>query len=77
MEFKDLRDAKILMSNLARLVGDTNKYYKDFVWFSNINYTTISEYQGELKLFLYKIIVQNDIPAMNEEVTSLYEWLSS
>ena len=77
MEFKNLRDAKILMSNLARLVGDTNKYYKDFVWYSNINYTTISEYQGELKLFLYKIIVQNDIPTMNEEVTSLYEWLSS
>lgn len=76
MEFKDLRDAKTLMSNLAHLVGKTNRYYDEFVWFSSINYTTISEYQGELKFFLNEMIVQNDIPAMNEEVTSLYEWLN-
>lgn len=76
MEFKDLRDAKALMINLAEKVDKSNKYYNDFIWFSSINYTTSSEYHGELKLFIQSMIDQNDIPAMKQEVNDLYKWLS-
>lgn len=75
MEFNDLRDAKMLMSQLANNVDKSNKYYEDFVWFSNINYTTCSEYHGELKVFVQKLIEENRVPAMKEDVVNLYKWL--
>lgn len=76
MEFKDLRDVKALMVTLSQKVEKSNKYYNDFIWFSSINYTTNSEYHGEIKLFIESMINQNDIPTMKQEVFDLYKWLN-
>lgn len=75
MEFNDLQDAKKLMARLADTVDPLNKYYYDYKWFSNINYTTSSEYHGELKLFIKTLIDENEIPTMKNDIQDLYSWL--
>lgn len=77
MEFEDLRDVKSLMVTLSEKVKKTNKYYDDFIWFSHINYTTNSEYHGEVKVFIERMINKNDIPVMEKEILDLYRWLIS
>lgn len=71
MIFSELNDIKNLMKTIITEIDQTNPLYKDFIWFSSVNYTTTTEYYGELKIFLSHILSEGNVPCHQEELTSL------
>lgn len=76
MEFNNITDVKKLMNMISNVLDKTNEYYDDFKWFSNVNYTTTTEYYGELRNFLKKIIQSKNVPVLEEEIQELYNALN-
>lgn len=72
MEFENLIDAKQLMQCIVNLLPYDNRYYQDFSFFSNINFTTSSEYREELKGFLENFIIEGGVTFLPEEAVKLY-----
>lgn len=56
MFYKNTDELKNKIIQIMNSTDKNSKYYSDFQWFSNINYTTTTEYFGELKLFLLDIV---------------------
>ena len=71
MNFKELDDIKEFMQKVRDIVGDSSQLYKDLDWFSSINYTTRTEYLGELKIFLEKIIDDKEVSDHKNELCDL------
>lgn len=72
MEFENLVDAKQLMRRIENLLPHDNRYYQDFSFFSNINFTTSSEYREELKEFLENFIIEGGVTFLTEEAVKFY-----
>ena len=60
MKYMDLVTIKNEMKMIVELMDFEDLYYNDFKWFSEINYTTTTEYLGELKSFIKKIQHNHD-----------------
>ena len=56
MIYKNTAELKSKIVQIMNSTDKNSKYYNDLKWFSNINYTTTTEYFGELKLFLLDIV---------------------
>lgn len=56
MNFQNADDIKKEILIIIESIGENSIYYDDFKWFSNINYTTTTEYYGELRNFLQSIL---------------------
>jgi len=76
MEFNDISDVKELINKILSVIDNTNEFYDDFKWFSSVNYTTTTEYYGELREFIKKIIDLNRLPVLKNEIQELYNVLN-
>lgn len=56
MRYKNVDDVKQKMKNMFDSIETSNEFYDEFKWFSKINYTTTTEYYGELRIFLMKVL---------------------
>lgn len=72
MTFNNTVDVKALINMILNVIDKSNEFYNDFKWYSNVNYTTTTEYYGELRVFLKKIIDLKAVPAYEEEIQELY-----
>ena len=52
MIYKNTAELKSKIVQIMNSTDKNSKYYNDLKWFSNMNYTTTTEYFGELKLYL-------------------------
>lgn len=64
------------MEHLSKYYGSENRYYRDWLWFSSVNYTTTTEYFGELKILVKKMIESHDYCEEKERLTILYNALN-
>lgn len=71
MKFQSITDIKLMMENIMVSIGSSNTYYNDFKWFSKVNYTTTTEYYGELREFLFKVIKDNTLISFHEDLKEL------
>ena len=51
MKFNHIEDVKRYINFLKNISNEGSKWYRDLEWFSSVNYTTTSEYFGELVKF--------------------------
>ena len=72
MIFINTNDVKLLINMILDKIDKNNEFYNDFKWFSKVNYTTTTEYYGELRIFLKKILDLKVTPAYKNEVQELY-----
>lgn len=66
-----MADIKMMMENIMNSISSSSAYYNDFKWFSKVNYTTTTEYYGELREFLYKVIKDNELIFFHEDLKEL------
>lgn len=59
MKYMELVTIKNEMKKIVELMDFEDLYYNDFKWFSEINYTTTTEYLGELRIFIKKLQYNN------------------
>ena len=71
MRFQNITDIKMEMEDIMNAIGSSNTYYKDFKWFSKVNYTTTTEYYGELREFLLKVIEDENFVSFHENLKEL------
>ena len=74
MNFNCIEDIKFLINKILECIDKTDVYYNDLNWFSEVNYTTTTEYFGELKIFINKII---NYPKFSEFYLDLKQLLNS
>ena len=68
-----------LKSKIVQIMNSTDKnskYYNDLKWFSNINYTTTTEYFGELKLFLLDIVNLDEFKHYKSDLLDIINQIS-
>ncbi len=53
--FKSVEDIKKFMLLLSHVPIEDTKISEECEWFSSVNYTTMSEYAGELKKFIERL----------------------
>lgn len=82
MNFSDLLDATHLMQEVVTILSEDDPTYKDFKFFSAINYTLQSEYRQELKTFLKQLLDGKAMPKilfqtenLAQDIKDLYHWL--
>ena len=81
----DITNIVELKSKIVQIMNSTDKnskYYNDLKWFSNINYTTTTEYFGELKLFLLDIVnldefkhYKSDLLDIINQISQILNWI--
>ena len=52
MNYNHIDNVKNFIKQLKEFCGVDSKWYNELDWFSSVNYTTSSEYYGELLLFI-------------------------
>lgn len=64
----DIYDVKMLLKKVSNSLEDDNALREEFQWYSQANFTIASEYYGELKLFLTKVLIieQVQVPYIKE-----------
>jgi hypothetical protein len=73
MTFNSTEEVKSLINSILNNINKDNLYYNDLKWFSNVNYTTTSEYYGELKIFLEKIVDEATFMAWRDSLSDLLQ----
>ena len=53
---ESIKDVKSLLKAVSNSIEKNNPLYQKFEWYSEANFTVASEYYGELKLFLIKVL---------------------
>ena len=82
MIYKNTAELKSKIVQIMNSTDKNSKYYNDLKWFSNINYTTTTEYFGELKLFLSDIVnldefkhYKSDLLDIINQISQLLNWI--
>ena len=68
MKYMDMVTIKNEMKLIVELMDIENSYYNDFKWFSEINYTTTTEYLGELRSFIKKVQYNNELKKYQKKI---------
>lgn len=75
MQYESVNDVKQMMKNILDSLDPKSDYYNDFKWFSKVNYTTTTEYYGELRIFLLQIQRDNRLKSYQNDLQELYEMI--
>ena len=67
MKKLNIYDVKILLKKVADALDDDHILHGEFEWYSQANFTIASEYYGELKLFLTRILILDKISVPYEK----------
>lgn len=73
MQYKNANDVKRKMNSVLDSLDKSNNFYEDFKWFSKVNYTTITEYYGELRVFLSKVLQDEKFIYYRNDLQELYD----
>ena len=68
MKYQSAKDINRVMRRIANSIGPSNIYYDGFKWFSKANYTTSSEFFGELREFLLQVIHDKSMMPYHKEL---------
>lgn len=71
MKFDNIENIKKYILYLKDNCHEESKWYEDLIWFSANNYTTTSEYFGELMLFLKQLIEAEEMKKYKCELLEL------
>ena len=71
MKFDSIEDIKKYILYLKENCHEESKWYEDLSWFSSNNYTTTSEYFGELILFAKRLIKDKEMKKYKYELLEL------
>ena len=71
MQFEHIEDIKKYILYLKNNCNEKSKWYKELEWFSSNNYTTSSEYLGELMLLVNKLIKDGEMKKYKCELIEL------
>ena len=77
MEFSNINDIKKFILHMRNSYNEDSELYKELDWFTTNNYTTSSEYFGELMLFIEELINDKDINKNKEDLIKLSNKLKS
>ena len=67
MKKLNIYDVKILLKKVADALDEGHILHGEFEWYSQANFTIASEYYGELKLFLTRILILDKISVPYEK----------
>ena len=71
MKFDSIENIKKYILYLKDNCHEESKWYEDLSWFSANNYTTTSEYFGELMLFLKQLVEVEEMKKYKCELLEL------
>ena len=77
MIFNNIEDVKRYMRFLRDSSQEGSKWFGDFNWFSSNNYTTTSEYFGELAILVEKLLKDNELRKHKCELLQLQDTIES
>ena len=77
MKFSHIEDVKRYMKFLRDSSQKGSKWFGDFTWFSSNNYTTTSEYFGELAIFVEKLLADDELRKHKCELLELRDTIKS
>ena len=77
MKFNRIEDVKKYMNFLKSSSQETSRWYRDLEWFSSNNYTTTSEYFGELVIFIEKILADEAFREHKSELIRLRDTIKA
>lgn len=73
MQYKSVNDVKQKINSVLNSLDKSNNFYEDFKWFSKVNYTTTTEYYGELRAFLSKVLQDEKFMDYKNDLQELYD----
>ena len=56
VRIESIQDVKSLLKAVSNSIEKSDPLHQQFKWYSEANFTVASEYYGELKLFLIKVL---------------------
>ena len=71
MRFQSITDAKNEMEKIINSMSSSDVLYNDFKWFSKVNYTTTTEYYGELRSFLNGVLCNSEYKIFHKDLRDL------
>lgn len=71
MKFDHIEDVKGYIKFLKNISHEGSKWYRDLEWFSSNNYTTTSEYFGELVKFIERAVADGAFKEQKGELIQL------
>lgn len=77
MKFNHIEDVKRYIKFLKNISHEGSKWYRDLEWFSSNNYTTTSEYFGELVKFIEKVVADGAFMEQKEELIQLHDTIKA
>ena len=77
MKFNHIEDVKSYINFLKNISNEGSKWYRDLEWFSSVNYTTTSEYFGELVKFIEKVVADGAFKEQKEELIQLHDTIKA
>lgn len=77
MEFHSVTDVKQYMATRRQTIAPSSAWWDELDWFSAVNYTTTSEYFGELRLLVQKMLDSGDFENERENLLCLMRFLGS
>ena len=77
MEFHSVTDVKQYMATRRQTIAPSSTWWAELDWFCAVNYTTTSEYFGELRLLVQKMLDSGDFENERENLLCLMRFLGS
>ena len=77
MDFDRIEDIKKYIEYLESNCKRNSKWHKDLKWFESNNYTTTSEYFGELLLFVQQLLQDKEMREQRDGLLQLEKTLKS
>ena len=75
MKFNKIEDVKNFVTIIKEKFASNIEMYNRLAWFENVNYTTTSEYYGELLILLDEIVELKEINELKGDVIELIKVL--
>ncbi len=77
MKFNHIEDVKRYIQFLMNTSHEGSKWYRDLEWFSSNNYTTTSEYFGELIIFIEKVVADGAFKEQEDQLIQLRDTIKA
>lgn len=67
VRIESIQDVKNLLKAVSNSIEKSDPLHQQFKWYSEANFSVASEYYGELKLFLTRILIVDKISVPYEK----------
>lgn len=77
MKFNNIEDVKRYIQFLMNISHEGSKWHRDLEWFSSNNYTTTSEYFGELLIFIERVVADGAFKEQEDQLIQLRDTIKA